>query len=171
MVYLVKQPTYFEREGLYGENGEDYGDNSARFVFFCRAILDTIRMKQLEPDLIHANDWQTGLLPAYLKIELAGVPAFENIASLFTIHNLAYQGNFWHWDMLLTGLDWKHFTWREMEFFGQLNLLKTGIVFADKINTVSPTYAQEIQTAEQGCGLESILKHRSDGPFRYHQRN
>lgn len=162
VVYLVKQPGFFERSGLYGEDGEDYGDNCARFVFFCRAILDTIRIKELKPDLIHANDWQTGLLPVYLKSEFAGVPIYENIASLFTVHNLAYQGSFWHWDMLLTGLDWKHFNWREMEFYGRLNLLKTGIVFADKVSTVSPTYAHEIQGAEQGCGLETVLQHRAE---------
>lgn len=161
-VFLVKQEDYFERDGLYGESGEDYADNCARFSFFCRAVLETIRIKELEPDLIHANDWQTALLPALLKTELNGVPRFENIASVFTIHNLAYQGVFWHWDMLLTGLDWKHFNWREMEFYGKLNLLKTGIIFADKITTVSPTYAQEIQGPEQGCGLESVLKYRAE---------
>ncbi len=161
-VFLVKQPEYFERRGLYGENGEDYADNCARFAFFCRAVLETIRIKDLKPDLVHANDWQTGLLPALLKVELSGVPAFENIATVYTIHNLAYQGIFWHWDMLLTGLDWKRFNWKEMEFYGKLNLLKTGIIFADKITTVSPTYAREIQGPEQGCGLESVLKHRAD---------
>lgn len=161
-VYLVHQPEYFGRAGIYGEGGEDYADNCARFVYFCRAILDTIRIKDLKPDLIHANDWQTGLLPAYLQTELKGVPGYEHIATVFTIHNLAYQGVFWHWDMLLTGLDWKHFNWREMEFYGRLNLLKSGIVFADMISTVSPTYSREIQGAEQGYGLESVLQHRAD---------
>jgi starch synthase len=83
------------------------------------------------------------------------------VASLFTIHNMAYQGLFWHWDMLLTGLDWKHFNFKEMEFYGKLNLLKTGITFADAITTVSPRYAQEIQTAEHGCGLEGALSSRA----------
>lgn len=161
-VYLIQQPDYFERNGIYSDEGQDYADNCARFSFFCRAVLEVARIKELKPDLIHANDWQTGLLPALLKIELSGVPAFENVASVFTIHNLAYQGIFWHWDMLLTGLDWKHFNWKEMEFFGKLNLLKTGIVFADQITTVSPTYAREIQGPEQGCGLESVLQHRAD---------
>jgi starch synthase len=117
-------------------------------------------MLELRPDLIHVNDWQTGLIPALLKLEYQGAPIFENLASLLTIHNLAYQGSFWHWDMLLTGLDWKHFNWKEMEFYGRLNLLKTGIVFSDAINTVSPTYALEIQTAEHGCGLDGVLRHR-----------
>src|SRR5208337_4432759 len=78
------------------------------------------------------------------------------------IHNMAYQGQFWHWDMLLTGLDWKYFNWRQMEFYGKLNLLKTGLVFADSITTVSPRYAQEIQSSAFGAGLEGELQHRAD---------
>ena len=111
-------------------------------------------------DVLHVHDWQTGLIPAYLKIEYRTQPGYEKIASLLTIHNLAYQGTFWHWDMLLTGLDWKYFNWRQMEFFGNLNLLKTGLVFADALNTVSPRYAEEIQTAPLGCGLEGVLQQR-----------
>ena len=100
--------------------------------------------------MLHANDWQTGLIPAYLKIEYRGVPGYEHIGTLFTIHNMAYQGLFWHWDMLLTGLDWKYFNWQQMEFFGNLNLLKTGLIFADRLNTVSPRYAEEIQIRAAG---------------------
>ena len=162
IVYLVNQPDYFDRDQLYGKGGTDYADNCERFVFFCRSVLEAVRLLGLHLDLVHAHDWQTGLIPALLKTEYSGAPTYENIASLFTIHNLAYQGTFWHWDMLLTGLDWKYFNWREMECYGNLNLLKTGIVFADAISTVSPTYAREIQTPEQGCGLEGILQHRSE---------
>ena len=161
-IYFLSNDDFFNREQLYGENGGDYHDNCERFSFFCRAVLEAIRLLDWQPDLVHANDWQTGLIPALLKTEYSGTPFYENMASLLTIHNLAYQGSFWHWDMLLTGMDWKHFNWKEMEFFGRLNLLKTGIVFADAINTVSPTYAAEIQTQEHGCGLEGILRHRSD---------
>ena len=160
-VYAIVNDQYFDRPDLYGEDGQDYPDNCERFVFFSRAVLECIRLMDWKPDLIHANDWQTGLICAYLKTEFAGVPFYENIASLITIHNLAYQGSFWHWDMLLTRIDWKHFNWKEMEFFGRLNLLKTGIVYADSINTVSPTYAVEIQSAEQGCGLDGVLRHRN----------
>ncbi len=162
VVYAIEQKDFYHRAELYGENGTDYPDNCERFVFFCRSVLEAIRILDWQPDLIHANDWQTGMLPALLKTELAGTLPYENIATLLTIHNLAYQGNFWHWDMLLTGLNWKYFNWKQMEFFGQLNLLKTGIVFADAINTVSPTYAAEIQTAEHGCGLEGVLRSRSN---------
>ena len=161
-VYLVEQTQYFDRDGLYGSGGQDYIDNCERFVFFCRAVLEAIRLLELHVDVLHANDWQTGLMPAYLKIEYRGVPRYERIASLFTIHNLAYQGQFWHWDMLLTGLDWKYFNWHQMEFFGKLNLMKTGLVFADAINTVSPRYAEEIQAAPLGCGLEGVLQQRRD---------
>ena len=159
-VYLVGQDNYFNRDGLYQADGADYVDNCERFVFFSRAVLEVIRLLELPIDLIHVNDWQTGLVPAYLKTEYHGIPRYERIASLLTIHNLAYQGRFWHWDMLLTGLDWKYFNWEQMEFHGDLNLLKTGITFADAINTVSPRYAQEIQHPPLGEGLDPTLQHR-----------
>ncbi len=161
-VYLIEQDQYFDRDELYSVDGKDYIDNCERFVFFCRAALEAIRLLELEVDVLHANDWQTGLIPAYLKVEYARKPGYERIAGLFTVHNMSYQGSFWHWDMLLTGLDWRYFNWRELEFHGKLNLLKTGLVFADSINTVSPRYAQEIQTAPLGCRLEGVLQHRRD---------
>jgi starch synthase len=159
-VYFVDRPEYFDREDLYQSAGRDFPDNCERFVFFSRAVLEAVRQLDLNVDILHCNDWQTGLVPAYHKIEYRGVPRFERTASLLTVHNLAYQGTFWHWDMLLTGLDWKYFNWQQMEFFGQLNLLKTGLVFADAISTVSPRYAEEIQTAPLGAGLEGVLQQR-----------
>jgi starch synthase len=159
-VYLIEQDGYYDRPELYGQNGEDYPDNCERFVFFSRAVMEAVRLLELDLDVIHANDWQTGLIPAYLKIEYRGLPRYQRISSLFTIHNLAYQGTFWHWDMLLTGLDWKYFNWNQMEFFGHLNLMKTGLVFADAISTVSPRYAEEIQTPQFGRSLEGVLQHR-----------
>ena len=161
-VYLVEQNDYFDRVELYREDGADYRDNCERYVFFCRAVMESIRLLKLRLDVIHANDWQTGLLPAYLDIEYRDAPGYLDIASVFTIHNMAYQGQFWHWDMLLTGLDWKYFNWHQMEYYGHLNLLKTGIVFADAITTVSPTYAIEIQRSSLGCGLENVLSQRAD---------
>jgi starch synthase len=157
---LVEQPQYFDRPQLYTEHGADYRDNCERFVFFSRAVIESIRLLKLDIDLIHCNDWQTALVPAYLENEYRDVPGYERLATLMTIHNLAYQGRFWHWDMLLTGLDWKLFNWRQLEFFGDLNFLKGGIVFATGISTVSPRYAQEIQTPEFGCGLEGALRAR-----------
>ena len=159
-VYLVEQDQYYDRDELYSVDGKDYIDNCERFVFFSRAVLEAIRLLDLQVDVLHANDWQAGLTPAYLKIEYRSVPRYQRIASLLTVHNLSYQGQFWHWDMLLTGLDWKYFNWRQMEFHGNLNLLKTGMVFADSINTVSPRYALEIQSSPLGCGLEGVLQYR-----------
>lgn len=160
-VYLIQQDLYYDREGLYGNEAGDHYDNCERFVFLCRAIMEAIRLLDLKVDVLHANDWQTALATAYLKTEYAHSPDYENIASLLTIHNMAFQGVFWHWDMLLTGLDWKYFNWKQMEFHDQLNLLKTGVVFADSLNTVSPQYAQEIQTPDFGYGLEGVLSHRA----------
>ena len=161
-VYLVEQDPYYDRDQLYMVDGKDYVDNCERFVFFSRAVMEAIRLLELKPDVIHANDWQTGLVPAYLRLEYRNLPRYRQIACLFTIHNMGYQGQFWHWDMLLTGLDWKHFNWHEMEYFGKLNLLKTGLVFADSVSTVSPRYAEEIQTPQFGCGLEGMLQYRRE---------
>lgn len=159
-VYLIDQRDYFDRPGLYQDQQGDYADNAERFIFFSRSVLETARLLDLRPDIVHANDWQTGLIPALLQIDYPVVPGFEETASVFTVHNLAFQGQFWHLDMLLTGLDWKYFNWKQMEFFGHLNLMKTGLIFADKLTTVSPTYAREIQTAEAGCGLQGVLSQR-----------
>jgi starch synthase len=175
-VYLLEQPDYFDRDdpsagrGIYqfmlpGGERRDYPDNCERFTFFCRAVMQAIALLDLRPDIIHANDWQTGLLPVYLREEFRLTPGFEYARSLFTIHNIAYQGIFWHWDMLLTGLDWRLFNHRQLEFYGQLNFLKAGMVFADFISTVSPTYAREIQTAAFGGGLEGVLAERREYLF------
>ena len=159
-VYFVEQPGYYDRPELYREDGEDYRDNCERFTFFCRAALKAIVLLDLETDLVHCHDWCTGLIPAYLKTMLGDRPPYDQLPTLYTIHNLAYQGNFWHWDMALTGIDWKHFNWREMEFYGNLSFMKTAIVFSDAISTVSPTYAKEIMRPPLSCGLEGALQHR-----------
>ena len=158
-VLLVANDGYFDRATLYG-GGADYADNAERFIFFCRAVLELASRSDRPWDVIHCHDWQTGLLPAYRKLLPDPAPAIADARTVMTIHNMAYQGLFWHWDMLLTGLDWRHFNWREMEFYDQLNLLKTGIVFADAVTTVSPTYAREITQAPGGCGLEGALDAR-----------
>lgn len=163
-VFLVDQTNYFDRPGLYGDpkTGRDYPDNAERFIFFSRAVLEASRRLFLRPDVIHVNDWQTGLVPALLDIDYQYVSGFERTASVLTIHNMAFQGRYPASDMPLTGLDWKYYNWRQMESYGQLNLLKTGIAFADQITTVSPTYAGEIQTPEGGFGLEGALADRRD---------
>jgi starch synthase len=175
-VYLVEQPDYFDRDdpadgrGLYqfalpDGRKRDYPDNSERFIFFARAVLESLPFLKFCPDLLHANDWQTGLIPVYLRETYRGRDNYSRIRTLFTVHNLAYQGLFWHWDMLLTGLDWRLFNYQQLEFYGQLNFLKAGIVFSDAISTVSPTYAKEIQTPYFGCGLEGVLAERRERLF------
>jgi starch synthase len=175
-VFLIDQPDYYDRDrpkegkGLYqftlpGGDKRDYPDNCERFVFFSRAVLQAVELLELRPDIIHANDWQTGLIPVYLREDMRLREIFQNTKSFFTIHNIAYQGVFWHWDMLLTGLDWNLFNPHQLEFYGQMNILKGGIVFADLVTTVSPTYAREIQTAAYGCGLEGVLAERREHLF------
>jgi starch synthase len=159
-VYLIDQPRYFDRDGLYGQHGKDYDDNCERFVFFSRAVLDTIRALPLRPDILHCNDWQTGLIPVYLKTSYQHVAELAAAGSLFTIHNLAYLGLFSQWDLALTGLDWRLFNWRQLEFHGRLCFMKAGLVFADMLSTVSPSYAREIQTPRFGSGLEGLVRDR-----------
>jgi starch synthase len=158
-VLLIDNPYYFDRPSLYMHQGRDYPDNCERFCIFSRAVMEAARIFKLNPDVIHANDWQTGLMPALLQMEYRGKPGFERAAAVLTVHNLAFQGSFWGLDMPLTGLDPSLFNWRQMEHHGNLNLLKTGIVFSDAVTTVSPSYAREIQTPEFGCGLEGVLQH------------
>ncbi|GHT18761.1 glycogen synthase [Planctomycetales bacterium] len=160
-VYFVKQDQYFDRNELYSENGDDYADNCERFVFFSRAVMEAVKVLNLKVDILHSNDWQTGLIPAYQSLLYRDQAGYEKIATVHTVHNLAYQGIFWHWDMLLTGIAWEHFTFDKLEFYGKLNLMKAGIMFADGITTVSPHYAVEIQSQAFGCGLESVLQYRS----------
>jgi starch synthase len=171
-VFLIEQDGYFDRDdaqagrGLYQftqADGRryDYADNCERFVFFCRAILESLRLLDFWPDVLHVNDWQTGLAPVYLReVYRQRRDRYGKIGTLLTIHNIAYQGLFWHWDMPLTGLDWRLFNDRQLEFHGHLCFLKAGIVFADLLNTVSPTYAREIQTPYYGCGLQGVLSER-----------
>lgn len=161
-VLFVDQPDYFDRPALYGDANGDYPDNCERFCFFSRAVMEACRTLVLRPDILHANDWQTALIPALLDAEYRSQPGFERTGSVFTIHNLAYQGHFWHWDFPLTGLDWRYFNLHQMEHWGGLNLLKTGITFADKVTTVSPTYAWEITTPLGGMGLDGVLAGRGD---------
>ena len=160
-VLLVDQPQYFDRDQLYGNEQGDFWDNCERFAFFCRAALSVIDRMEWTPDIVHCNDWQTGLIPAYVANKFEQYDWMDHAATVMTIHNMAYQGQFWHWDMLLTGLGWDQFSPDRMEYYGHLNLLKSGIVFADAITTVSARYAQEIQEPQHGCGLDGVLRSRS----------
>ncbi len=160
-IYFLAHDHYYDRPALYGTGEADYLDNCERFVFFGRGALEAIRALGWTPQVVHANDWQAGLVPVYLETLYKDDPALATTGTLFTIHNLAYQGTFWHFDMPMTGLGWDLFTPAGLEFYGKLNFLKGGLVFADVLNTVSKTYAEEIQTAEFGAGLEGVLQYRS----------
>ena len=159
-VYLIDQPRYFDRVGLYGSDGIDYEDNCERFIFFNRAVLESVGPLGLTPDIIHCNDWQTGLIPVYMKTLYQNSGALARAGSLLTIHNLAYLGLFWQRDMALTGLDWRLFNWRQLEFHGRICFMKAGLVFADMLSTVSPSYGREIQTPRYGSGLDGLLRDR-----------
>lgn len=156
VIYLLANNELFGRDGIYGPGKTDYDDNARRFSVFCKAALALPQFLRWIPHLVHAHDWQAGLVPALLQRGfLHDLPATR---SVFTVHNIAYQGAFWHWDMKLTGLDWSLFNPLHLEHFGKLNFLKAGIVFAERVTTVSRRYAEELQTEEYGFGLDVVIK-------------
>lgn len=158
--YFIEHDDFFNRPELYGTTRGDYPDNAHRFIFFCKGVLEACSAMALVPDILHANDWQTGMIPLYLKTIFRR--GFEKTATLFTIHNLGYQGIFPATAMTLTGLSNDWFTPSGIEFYDRINLLKAGIISADAITTVSPNYAKQILTKEYGAGLEGVLKDRSN---------
>ena len=158
--YFLECDEFFDREDLYGTPDGDYPDNAARFIFFARAVLEACIALGLEPDVIHCNDWQTGLLPLYLRT-LYHNDLFSRTATLITIHNLGYQGLFDASSLPLTGLPAEWFNPEGIEFYGKVNFLKAGLVASDAITTVSTTYAKEILTPEYGYGLDGFLKTRA----------
>jgi starch synthase len=155
-VYFVVQDGYYDRPALYGAR-----DDCERYVFFCRSVLEALPSLGWMPQVVHANDWQAGLIPVYLETLYRDMPAYADVATVFTVHNLAYQGVFWHYDLPMTGLGWDLFTPAGIEFYGHLSLLKGGLVFADLLTTVSPTYAREIQTPAFGERMDGVLRERS----------
>jgi starch synthase len=155
-VYFVAHDGYYDRPALYGAS-----DDCERFVFFCRSVLAALPLLGWAPQVVHANDWQAGLIPVYLETLYRDLPAYADVATVFTVHNLAYQGVFWHYDLPMTGLGWDLFTPAGIEFYGHLSLLKGGLVFADLLTTVSPTYAREIQTPAFGERMDGILRERA----------
>jgi len=160
-VYFIGREEFFDREFLYGTPKGDYFDNAERFIFFSKASLAFCRSIGYSPDIIHHHEWQTGLIPAYLKSIYRKDPLFAPTAVAFTIHNIAYQGLFRKEKLPLTGLPAEMYNPEGIEFWERINFMKAGIVYADVINTVSRKYSEEIQTAEFGYGLEGILKKRS----------
>lgn len=162
--YFIGNDRYFDRSGMYRDpkSGSDYLDNDERFSFFSRSVLQIAKMLDWAPDIVHVHDWQSGLIPVYLKTEYAGDPFFVDVKSVLTIHNLAYQGTFESERFSTLGLPEDLFyPASPFEFYGKVNFLKAAIVYADKITTVSKRYAREIQTDEYGCGLQGVLKERA----------
>lgn len=164
-VYFLDYKPYFDRDGLYvdPETGKDYPDNDERFILFSKAAIEILKVLHWQADVIHCNDWQSALIPAYIKTVYANDPFFKKMHTLLTIHNIGYQGNFPRESFLKTGLPEDLFYPEgPVEFYGNFSFLKSGIYYADKINTVSPTYAREIQqSSDYGFGMEGLLRNRS----------
>jgi starch synthase len=155
--YFIKNDEYFKRDHIYGTPKGDYPDNLERFSFYSKGVLELVKKLGFKPDIIHVNDWQASLVNIYLKTTYSKDEFFKKTKTLLTIHNMAYQGIFPKDKFPLLGLVGKYFSMDYLEYYDKVSLLKGGIVFSDLVNTVSPTYAKQIQTAEYGCGLEGVL--------------
>jgi len=161
-VYFIDNKKYFDRDGLYGDKDGDYPDNLERFAYFSHRVLDLLPQIDFKADCLHCNDWQSALIPVYLKTIYKEKSFYKNMGTMLTVHNLAYQGLFSKSEFPKLGLDWNVFTMDGLEFYDKVNFLKGGIAFCDIVTTVSRAYAQEIQTKEFGCGLEGLLNKRRD---------
>ncbi len=172
-VYFIDNGEYFNRDSLYGEKTGDYKDNLDRFSYFCRKTLELLKELEFSAvggsggkvDIIHCHDWQSALIPIYLKTLYAEDDFYKDTKTIFTIHNIGYQGLFPKTEFLKLGLSWSVFNMEMLEYFDKINILKGGIVFSDLINTVSETYSREIQTKQFGFGMEGILNKRRDSVF------
>jgi starch synthase len=164
-IYFVEQPEFFSRAGIYGEHGGEYWDNGARYIFFSKCVAHLARHLPWQPELVHVHDWQVALVPLFIRAAELNDGWWHAPRTCLTIHNLAYQGNFPAETFALTNLPPSFFNPHAAEFFGKFSCLKTGIVFADAITTVSPRYAREIMTPAYGCGLDAALRHRRESVF------
>ncbi len=164
-VFLLDYREYFYRDHPYGTPEGDYPDNPFRFAFFSRGILEALKALGIRTDVIHCNDWETALVPVYLSHCYQDDTHFRGTGTIFTIHNLAYQGVFNREVLPRIGLDWSLFHMEALEYYGNINYLKGGIIFSHIVNTVSPTYAKEIQTEKFGYGLDGVLRKKKDRLF------
>ena len=158
--YFIDYPPFFDRDALYGTPAGDYPDNVERFALYSRAVLEASKILG-PPDIFHCHDWQSALVPVLLRNSYASDPVFRDVATVFTIHNIGYQGLFPPDILPLLMLSWDLFTIDKLEFWGKANFLKGALVFADFVTTVSKKYSQEIQTPEFGFGLDGVLRDRS----------
>ena len=161
-VFLICRDEFFDRRGAYGTGERDYEDNADRFLFFCKGLVETLRLLDLQPDIVHAHDWQAALVPLLLRESERRQGATLAGKTVFTIHNIAYQGLFPAGIFAHMNLPEELNSIDGLEYYGQVNFLKAGILFSDRVTTVSPTYAKEIQTSEFGCGLDGVVQTRSD---------
>jgi starch synthase len=159
--YFVEDSEYFDREQLYGVAGKDYPDNAERFAEFCRAVIEFTKHVWM-PDVVHCHDWQSALVPVLLRTQYMTDFTLQGLPVVFTIHNMGYHGQFKRDTLRKIGLPASLFRVEAMEFFGDVNFLKGGLVFSDYLTTVSRRYAEEIQTAEYGHGLDGVVRHRAD---------
>ncbi len=161
-VYFIEHNIFFDRDGLYHDrNMNDYEDNPKRFAFLSRAAMQLCIDKGYSPDIFHVNDWQTALLPAYLKNWNLQGTSIQNSKSVLTIHNMAYQGNYPKSNVEYLGIGWGNFTYEKFEENDRINMLKGGIFYSDFVNTVSPTYAYEV-TNGNGYGLDTALRNKGE---------
>jgi starch synthase len=160
-IYFLEHERFYGRAGLYQQDGQGYLDNDNRFVFLSKAALELCKMLNFRPDVIHAHDWHTAVIPALLNTTYLHDRFVGDSASLLTLHNMQHQGNFYPGLMEVLGIGWKHFNYLDLEKDDQVNLLKGGINHANLLNTVSEGYAAEIQTAEYGWGLEDVVRERA----------
>ncbi|MGD2245654.1 MAG: glycogen/starch synthase [Candidatus Aminicenantes bacterium] len=161
-IYFIDSPKFFWRDNIYGTGQEEYLDNDERFTFFNRAVLEFMLKTKMPVDVIHCNSWPTALIPVFLRTHYSHKSLFKNTATVFTLHNVAYQGTFPPESLTLTGLNWNYFNPKQLAFNGKFNFLKAGVMFSDVLSTVSSAYKKEIQTEKHGWGLEGILKKRKD---------
>lgn len=161
-IYFIDNPTYFWRENIYGTGKGEYLDNDERFIFFNRAVLEYMAKMNMCADVIHCNSWPTALIPVFLKTHYKQKSCFKQTATVLTLHNIAFQGEFPPESLALTGLNWDYLSPMGLALNGKFNFLKAGVMFTDAINTVSSSYKREILTESQGFGLENVLRNRKD---------
>lgn len=163
--YFIEHDGFFGREGLYDDGVNGYDDNAKRFTFFSRGVMQAILAIDFKPDIVHCNDWQTGLVPIYMKTFYKENPNFKNSKSIMTIHNIGYQGVFWKDEIVWNQLGWGAFTEDCLKFYENINFLKGGILWADAVTTVSKKYAEEITNQEFGYDLSGILRKRRNALY------
>jgi starch synthase len=161
-IYFIDNPKYFWRDQIYGTGTNEYLDNDERFIFFDKAVLEFLHKRRMKAAIIHCNNWPAALIPVFLRTLYRNKKFFRDTATVMTLHNIAYQGNYPPDSLLLTGLNLKYFTSRHISPSGRFNFLKAGIMYADVLNTVSSTYRREILTKKHGLDLDEILRNRRD---------